>query len=190
MLKILSIDPSIQHAGYAIFSFRKKIPITILRNTIKTHPSYELIAYDAIKNYTSNLNWIYKMDYMISKFLALCDMASPTHIIIEQPECYTSPRGSASLASGAIPKLFSFVFSLRQALLSGNIPRANIILVTVSRWKGQCPKDITMKRMLTKYNLSYNDVRGDHNITDAIGLGDWYMSFLSKSTLAEATLPT
>jgi len=186
-MKILSIDPSIQHLGYAIFLVKRKIPLTYNKSffkeisAIKVTPDMELLYYGAVKNFSVNkMSWVDKLDYMIKRVLVLSTEVKPNKIVIELPECYQSSRGQAALNSGALTKLFSLVFSLRQALISGNICTINnICLLPVSNWKGQAPKEVTMRRAQERWN--YNGT--DDNIADAIGIGEYYILSIARTLL-------
>ena len=58
--------------------------------------------------------------------------------------------------------------SLRQGFIEGGVA---VELVPVRDWKGSVPKHITLKRIQRAWGW-----RGmDHNIADAVGIGDWYI---------------
>lgn len=58
-------------------------------------------------------------------------------------------------------------------------------LVKPSQWKGQLPKEITTKRCKDKYGVEHAK-KQDHNITDAIMLGDFWV----KENNFEVEVPT
>jgi len=75
--------------------------------------------------------------------------------------------------SGALGKLF-FTVGLFYGLLSE--VTSDVYLIPVRNWKGQLPKQLTTKRVNQKYGTKFNWRTKQHNIADAVALGDWYLT--------------
>lgn len=56
------------------------------------------------------------------------------------------------------------------------IPASMRLWAPVATWKGQVPKDVMCRRILTKLSVSERALLGltpDHNVVDAVGIGLW-----------------
>jgi len=84
-------------------------------------------------------------------------------------------------------KLNACVFTLRQMIVSRNYKtpatkiaksKVTVMLVPVNKWMGNRPKHVTKKRVEKHWNLT----RADHNETDALGIGDWFVRKVLRYT--------
>jgi len=107
---------------------------------------------------------------MTNKAIEFCNVNQPDRVLIEEPRLFLSTRkGQAASNSSAILKLVAMVYCMAGALKA--LFTENVVLVPVQQWKGNVPKEITQKRVLKHWGCK----SGDDNITDAVGIGDWYI---------------
>ena len=147
---LVSIDPSINYAGYAVFNI--------------TRPkSKKLVKYGLINIGSKMKKAIYldkaKKVYEIIKEI-IYDYEADI-ITLEVPEFW----GSAGLLARESGSVFKLTF-LCGMLYSMN----NVITYTPSSWKGQMPKHVTANLLQEHYpKIDFSKL--DHNIADAIGIG-------------------
>lgn len=157
MAYLLAIDPSINSCGYAVFEHEQISPIL-----------YNVISSRVLE--TKRQEYIAKSRAVFEKVRSIQAQFENCKIILEVPEY----RKSAHMAreSDAIVKL-SFVCGMISAL-------DNVIHYTPSQWKGQVPKDV-MRRRLSGIITDIDIMRiKSHDTVDAIGLGYYYITKLSK----------
>lgn len=149
---ILSIDPSINFCGYAIHKNKDLYECKLLRS-LSVHKDF----IDKSKYMVNNLK------DTVSKLLAL---KGKVIIITEIPQ-YWGVAGFMARESGAIAKLM---------FLCGMIVSISntVITLTPQDWKGQLPKDVVNNR-LRKIYPTINIAKLNHNIVDAIGIGNFYI---------------
>jgi hypothetical protein len=146
---IITLDPSINDCGYAIFRKNRS-----------------LHSYGVIKP-EKGLEWkekAYSILLKIESLKAYCN-EDLEKIIYEMPEIWFSARGQISKESGALEKLY-FVCGMIQ----GKFEYIAYPL-TPSQWKGQLPKDVTLERICKKYHLK--DITSHE--ADAIAIGDYVL---------------
>lgn len=110
--------------------------------------------------------------------LAICtgdtNVGGIRRAIIELPMVMHSPGGHGALLGGAITKLF-YCVGLYGGLLAGRC-YIRVGYIPVHTWKGQLPKQLTTQRVNRKYHTTFNWRTKEHNIADAVALGDWYLT--------------
>lgn len=152
---LLAIDPSICDLGWALFqTFPSTKQAKLLKADNIAQPSFESLEdrSDTAAHILTNLT------------------PPPSQAIIELPDHYSSAKGQAARNSDAILKLMFQVATIRTTLLH-SLPACQVTLIPVRRWKGTQPKHITQRRILTHWNFTNTN----HNICDAVGLGDWFL---------------
>lgn len=157
MSYILAVDPSINSCGYAVFENNQISPIL-----------YNIISSKSLN--TQDFEYIAKSRAMFEKVRTIQSQFKDCKIILEVPEY----RKSAYIAreSDAIVKL-SFVCGMISSL-------ENVHHYTPSQWKGQVPKEVMRKRLanyITDIDIMHIK---QHDVVDAIGLGYYYITKLSK----------
>lgn len=126
--------------------------------------------------------WIGRLDKMVDQVreLILMDLifknGGSVVVLIELPDTYSGGRGEAASASGAIMKLSSFVFALRQEMC--HIKGVGVILYPVRKWKGTTKKEATQLRARKHWGWSGSD----HNEADAVGIGDYHIRKVLRRT--------
>jgi len=89
--------------------------------------------------------------------------------IIELPSYEFSVRGRAAARTDSTIKL-AYLCGLIGATLEAE---DGIHLVTPRQWKGGLPKTVTAQRVKDKYSLIKDET--NHNVLDAVAIGDWYL---------------
>ena len=161
MSNLLSIDPSINNCGIAVFNLKTKE----LEDAILIHPD-KIVKRDG--------EFYDKAFSIYSKVDQIRDKCSVTEIVCELPD-HWSVGGFAARESGSITKL-AFMCGLFYAMRND----VRKFTFTLPRgWKGQLSKDVTKNRIEKTYvgkGKNYTIVEWkdlDHNICDAIGIGHW-----------------
>lgn len=154
----LSIDPSINFLGYAI------------------HKSNELLEYKLLRSSSTHIDFIDKSRYMVDKLKTVINEFSfegnyTLAIVTEIPQ-YWGVAGFIARESGAIPKLM-FLCGMIMGLTK------DVIALTPNDWKGQLPKNVVNNR-LRKVYPDIDIAKLNHNIVDAIGIGQYYVSKNNK----------
>lgn len=159
MKHLISIDPSINNCGVAVFENKK------------------LKDYFLLKSNRSN-DYLEKCRYMVSNIDKLYGKLCNCQLVIEIPQHFGSSveRGFLGRESGSIYKL---------TFLCGMLYNIDDTVVgyTPNQWKGQLPKDVTARRLQKYYPkhkfiiLKDKDVKFivDHNVLDAIAIGHYYL---------------
>lgn len=150
--RIITIDPSINFTGMAIFYNKKLIGYGLLQ------PKYK--GDDYIEKSFS----IYKQVRILIKNNSIDTM------IIEVPDNFGT-AGYLARESGSVQKL-TFVCGM---LISLKI-KINVVFLLPREWKGQLPKKTVYNR-LNKLNY-YKDLdfhKINNNIADAIAIGHFYL---------------
>lgn len=155
--RLLAIDPSTKALGWAVFTLapNRLIESGVMRQRNDDGPDDEPA-------------WLMNLDEVVEKVRCVCTEHGISLAVIEQPQMFGSSRGKAAAASGSILKLTAVAFALRERLM---VLGVDVLMVPVSRWKGQTPKLITQKRVRRVWGWEGND----HNEADAVGIGDWYL---------------
>lgn len=159
-MRILAIDPSVLHLGWAEM---RKDP-----KTIET----QLISFGTVEapEELKQTGLVTRLTWMIETLDDIIWLAPLTYIVIEQSEMWGAYKSMASSRSGSLQMLTMLTGALVFWAVT-KVGDKNVRLVKVSTWKGQLPKLVTKKRMETKYNCKF---RTDDE-SDAVGLGDWYL---------------
>lgn len=167
-MNILALDPSILHLGWAYmhchFTIGSAVSTIVILDsgTIITPEEYKDV--NLVKRIYFNLEMLNSLDLDVD------------NVIIEQPENWGAYKSMASSRSGSLLKLELLTGAIVGYTLALLEDPTAVVLVPVSKWKGQLPKHVTQKRMEKKYNCKF----GTNDESDAVGIGDWYLSQQSK----------
>jgi len=149
-MKIITIDPSINFTGYAIYNDTK------LNNYGLLNPKL---------NNTFNEEYIDKSFSIFSQIKSKYKKEKIDKIILEVPEHF-GVSGYLARESGSIFKL-TFLCGMICSL-------KEVITVPPRGWKGQLPKHVMRNRFIKKFpQLDIENI--NHNVLDAIGIGIWYI---------------
>lgn len=171
-MEILSIDPSLNHLGWA--RMKTGFDMGGGPNT--------LVAWGTIKMPTESKNWelVKRIASIVAKLDAIVKDYSVDKVIIEQPESWGAYKSMASAHSGSLLSLHILTGAiLMWGLIVAEASRIfapGAELIKVSKWKGQLPKAVTKKRMEQKYGVEF----ATSDEADAVGLGDYYLGQLAK----------
>lgn len=158
MTRLLCIDPGTRKMGMAEFKVNHKA------RTAK------LTRYFVVLVPKSSGAWRDRIDLMANEAMSFCNTHKPHIVLIEEPQLFLgSAKGRAASNSGAVLKLVAMVYCMVGALKA--LITDKVITVPVRSWKGNVPKSITQKRVAKYWGCK----SGDDNITDAVGIGDWYI---------------
>lgn len=158
LVRLLCIDPGTRKMGVAMFEVdhRKR--------------TSQLLKYFVVLIPKSKGEWHARINTMTDRAIHFCNTNQPDMVLIEEPRLFLSTgKGQAASNSGAVLKLVATAYCIAGALKALFTDR--VIMVPVQQWKGNVPKEITQKRVLRHWNCR----SGDDNITDAVGIGDWYI---------------
>lgn len=156
----LAIDPSINNMGIAVYEHEKLRHYELLR------PNQE-VRDEGI--------FIKKCLSMVNEINILIDKYDVQHLVLEVPE-HWAVAGFNARESGSMTKLMF--------LCGGIFTHFNMITVPVHtlhprEWKGQLPKDVVRKRlkkhMVPKYFTVTEWMKLDHNIMDAVVIGQFWI---------------
>lgn len=155
--RLLCIDPGTRKMGVAIFELDGKG---------RTGRLLKCFVETVVKKH----KWQDRIDMMAGKAIEICNREKPDRVLIEEPRLFLSTRkGQAASNSGAVLKLVGLVYCMAGAL--GVVKDREVVMVPVQQWKGNVPKEITQRRVVKYWGCR----SGDDNITDAVGIGDWYI---------------
>lgn len=153
--RLMSIDPSINNLGVAIWDIEQE---QLLDHRL-LHPKKEA------KNneYAKSLSMLRQLQNLIEKF-------SVNNIICEVPE-HWAIAGFEARETGSIAKLCfvcGMIYSLHDTLESCEV-------VVPRGWKGQLPKEVVANRLFDEYMEKYgiDMVKMNPNVMDAIGIGHY-----------------
>lgn len=163
---IISIDPGLHACGLAIFHEKTK----------------QLVHAELVKNVTSKdlAELIFHMGWRVQNALEDTGLEGLGHIyVIELPQVY---RGSLQKGDPNDLVALGAVVGSILALCETDRPR---VLYKPREWKGQVPKDIMVKRIISKLS---DDEKAravlprakslSHNVWDAVGIGLFYLKRL------------
>lgn len=118
--------------------------------------------------------WQDNVNRITVQIVDLLFAARPRLVLVELPSVWYSPRGARSKASGAAQKI-----SLAAGLYFGicmTFPTVRLgYLIEPGEWKGQLPKLLTFRRMTRKYKLNLEPTDRNFNLTDAVGIYDFFL---------------
>lgn len=154
MLKLFCIDPSVCSLGWAYFEYDKDRGILLEVGGIQ-HTKHD---------------WIFRLDKAVNELYVLLSKYEPDIVIIEMPAVYHTGDGAVASNSESIMKLSSFVFAVRQMSMD-YFHQTMVFLIPVRQWKGQIKKPVTWKRNKQHWNFQSDN----HDIQDAVGLGDYWI---------------
>ena len=161
MGKLMSIDPSINDLGVAIFNLRSKQ----LEDAILIHPT-KITQRDG--------EWYDKAFSVYTKVVEIQSKCGISSIVVERPD-HWSVAGFQARESGSIEKL-AFICGL---LYSMRNDVEKFVFTLPRGWKGQLSKDVLKNRIEGTYagkgkkysKEEWKDL--DHNVVDSIGIGHW-----------------
>lgn len=151
--RLMSLDPSINNCGMAIWEMGSK---TLLARAL-LHPK------------KGNKNNEYdKSESILEQIRAFLSTYGITHMILEVPE-HWAVGGFEARETGSIAKLCfvcGMIYSLKNQM-------EEFQLVVPRAWKGQLKKEIVANRLkdeyIQKYDFDMTEI--DANVMDAIGIG-------------------
>jgi len=158
-MDILTIDPSINHLGWAFLAQDDKVA------------SYNFLrVYGTIDAPTEfkQEELVYRIDWIIGELDETTLMFQFDTIAIECPEPWGAYKSMASSRSGSLQMLTLVVGALTHWAIQ-RVGVDSVKLIKVSTWKGQLPKAVTKRRMEKKYNCTFRT----SDEADAVGLGDY-----------------
>lgn len=161
MKRILALDPSILHLGWAVIEEA---------STGQFH-LYNYGTIIAPTEYRNN-SLVVRISFVLTILEALYT-SQPTldAIVIERPEPWGSYKSLASAQSGSLQTLTLLTGALVGWALAKHSSGLLVKLIKVSQWKGQLPKEVTKKRMEKRYSVKFKT----SDEADATGLGTWYL---------------
>jgi hypothetical protein len=151
--RLMSLDPSINNCGMAIWDMATK----------------NLIARALLHPKKGNKDNEYdKSESILEQIREFIKMYGITHMILEVPE-HWAVAGFEARETGSIAKLCfvcGMIYSLKNQLEEFKV-------VVPRGWKGQLPKEVVANRLqeeyMTKYDIDMQKM--DKNVMDAIGIG-------------------
>ncbi len=153
---VLSIDPSINDAGYS--GWNGGVPT----QWGLVHPPRALKS------------WRQKANSVRLQFESLVRQHDPLFVICESPETIYEGRSSPRSEMDGVIKLCYLVGGLSATIhAQPSLPRF-FLEVTPNRWKGHCTKQATRAVINARYGLNIGETKTDFDISDAIGVGDWF----------------
>lgn len=153
--KLMSIDPSINNLGLAIWDIDKKKLIFYKL----FHPTKDCRD----NEFDKSLSLLNQVDHWIKVY-------GVTKMIMEIPE-HWSIAGFEAREKGSISKLMfvcGMLYSLARSL-------REVRLVTPRQWKGQLPKEVMKNRLKDSYLPEVDLLKLNGNVVDAIGIGHFYL---------------
>lgn len=161
---IISIDPSSRACGYCIWREGKPRKWGCLKTRRRRGEDWVARSRDVVDQLSvvlSRASWVKEgaRERWEPEFANVC--------VIEMPAVWLKKkRGKAAARGGAVVKL-----AVCAGMIAGmmNERGYDVVFVLVATWKGQVAKEVTQRRVLRRYGI-----RGDHNMIDAVGIGDWY----------------
>lgn len=105
-------------------------------------------------------------------------------LIVEKPDTWAGGRGVRAAMSGALAMLARAEGVITTTLKTQLQPK-KVITVEPIKWKGQIPKPVMFDRVCARYKLSLSKTYASFNITDAVGLYDWYLNEYSIDNRAK-----
>jgi hypothetical protein len=153
-ITVLSIDPGTKCMGWALWMGNERL----VKRGIHRVPMAR-----GLRRRDKKWDWLRRVDVMAAFVSAEVAACGVDVVVIEMPATYGGRKGTAAGKSGAVMKLAWCVATIRARC------GCDVILAPVRVWKGTVPKRITQARVQRRYGVT-----GDHNMIDAIGIGDWY----------------
>jgi len=155
-MKMLTIDPSINDLGWAIFEDKVLISFATIHAPIRT------------RKFPLEDRILFICDEVVNSTNSFFDT-----ILVEKPQLWGAYKSIASAHSGSLLGLYLTVGALFTHLQKIG---TNVSLIPVSMWKGQLSKEITKKTMEEKYQVIF---KTSHE-ADAVGIGDWFLTSLGE----------
>ena len=184
---ITAIDPSVNSLGIAVFELvhsLESIAIPKAQEAMETGKLAELLDYYYALTYSDTITTelegskhqytnIVRIMHMVQRVEETVQERTPFGlpgiVIIEEPESWGSYKTLASEKAGDMKLLIMTVGAL--AYWASTVANETI-LIPVSKWKGQLPKNVTHDRMKKAYKL---DKVETYDETDAIGIGHYFI---------------
>lgn len=148
-MKLLAVDPSVNNVGLAWYD----TDCDVLRTRLLHPPKMDNMA----KQGAYIVRYIY-MDFLQGKKI--------DKLVIEYPNWQNSEKGLIAMQQGYTLDL-AYICGVIAAGL--NLASANIYLPTPLEWKGNLPKQATMKRVQDRFGF----LKISEHEYDAVGLLQW-----------------
>ena len=171
-MRVIAIDPSIHNLGIALSDAnRNVIDAVLIKSGSVNEANWQSAASAMAEAVVLTIN------------TALLEEPGDTWIAVsEMPENWFGSRGEKSKDNEAVQKLYYYV-GYQMCFLHSHFPKVPMFLVTPSRWKGQTPKAVTMKRVLRILaQQGINKDKIDNNVADAIMIGQYAYDNFNRLT--------
>jgi hypothetical protein len=155
MDRLISIDPSINNMGVAIWEIGKK---ELLFNKL-LHPDRACRETD----FSKSVSLLQQVKHWIKVY-------GVSKMIMEIPE-HWAVAGFEAREKGSMAKLM-FVCGMMASLVQ---ELKEVKLVTPREWKGQLPKQVMENRLRDSYLPNVDLAKLNDNVVDAIGIGHYYL---------------
>lgn len=163
---VLSLDPSINDCGFAGWQSSRPVQYGIL------HPPRAL------------KDWRLKAASIRDHVLSLVQQYDPLFVVCESPEfIYQSSKYEGRKNPDGALKLAYLVGMLASSVHTPPAVPRFFLEVVPGTWKGRAPKTATLARINTKFGLSLTDQKRDLDISDAVGIGEWFHLVANQSLL-------
>lgn len=180
-MKVLGIDPGTKSLGYALLETGANNTVLLGMDDVAVSPLLDVRR-------TKASAMLQKIDRIVDMVMQGVMHDVPDRIVIEVPEIMSTKSGRAGAAanSGALMKVNSLVYSLRQAFIGAGwsgegergIQAYTVHLVSPRTWKGQQPKEVTLARMVKRYGEEVKEEA--HDTVDAIAIATWAIEKADK----------
>ena len=155
---VVGIDPSVRHAraGWAVLRHRRPGSALVEAGTIDIPDERKL-------------PWPIRAIVIAHEAIRIAEQASAGIIVCEMPAVFHSARGRQGTRTEAIQKLYYLV-----GCIAGKADELGIPFETYTpiQWKGNIPKEVTIRRINRKYGTSISD----NNVADAVGIAAYHIS--------------
>ena len=160
--RLISIDPSINNVGIAIWELPK---LGYLINGLMMHKLVHPKVGQRSNEYDKSLSVLDQIKELIQEY-------EVNRMILEVPE-HWAVAGFEARETGSIAKLMlvvGLIYSLKHEL-------DELKIVKPREWKGQLPKDVMENRLRDDYlAIGVNLAALNPNVVDAIGIGHFYIT--------------
>ena len=160
--RLISIDPSINNVGIAIWELPK---LGYLINGLMMHKLVHPKVGQRSNEYDKSLSVLDQIKELIQEY-------EVNRMILEVPE-HWAVAGFEARETGSIAKLMlvvGLIYSLKHEL-------DELKIVKPREWKGQLPKQVMENRLREDYNDIGVDLAAlNPNVVDAIGIGHFYIT--------------
>lgn len=148
----IAVDPGITGTGWAVFDNLGDYPI----------------ACGVMNKSAKDGDWIGTLHRFVAEMSGVLDKYECSKMVCELPQHFDSALGQAAAVSGDIVKLSCVVGAYATIIWQA---KGVFSPVKVNDWKGQIPKDVTIKRINKLLPNLLDRVQPKSHDWDAIGIG-------------------